>query len=129
MEDTSLSRIEALARDVLATMPAPFDAHVRDIMLCVEDLPPQDILDDMQIDDPLDLTGLYQGVPLTEKAPSHPDPYPDMIWLFREPLLAELDTRPQVSLTELVRHVMIHELAHHFGWSDADIARVDEWWL
>jgi hypothetical protein len=72
--------------------------------------------------------GLYDGVPLTEKSVSDQPQQPDAIWLFRRPILDEWADRGNVTLAELVSHVMVHELAHHFGWSDDDIARIDPWW-
>jgi predicted Zn-dependent protease with MMP-like domain len=74
------------------------------------------------------LTGLYEGTPLTEKSVMDQPLGPDVIWLFRRPILDEWLDRGNVSLGELVAHVLIHELAHHFGWSDADIAAIDPWW-
>ena len=94
----------------------------------VEDLPGDDVRDELQIDDPLELTGLYDGIPLTEKSISEPQPFPDTVWLFRRAILDEWAERGDVSLGALVRNVVIHEFAHHFGWSDEDIARIDRWW-
>lgn len=125
----TLDDIEAIARDTLAGLPAPFQAGVAQIVLQVVDLPDAQMLRDLNLSDPLDLTGLYDGTPLTEKSVMDPSPYPDVIWLFRKPILAELTERGNVTLRELVAHVTIHELAHHFGWSDEDIAEVDQWWL
>jgi predicted Zn-dependent protease with MMP-like domain len=82
----------------------------------------------MQVTDPLVLTGLYEGVPLTEKSYFDQPTGPDVIWLFRRPILHEWRARKAVSLSELVAHVFVHELAHHFGWSDSDIAEIDRWW-
>jgi predicted Zn-dependent protease with MMP-like domain len=96
--------------------------------LQVQDLPAPEMLESLAIDDPLELTGLYDGIPMTQKSHDDVEQGPDVIWLFRKPILAELGERPEVTLAELVHHIMIHELAHHFGWSDDDIAEVDEWW-
>ena len=126
--DTSLAGIEALALECIDRLPDPFREAAKSVILRVEDLPDAMLLRDMGIDDPLDLTGLYDGVPMTEKSSSEPDPYPDIVTLFREPILAELSERPGVTLRELVHHVTVHEFAHHFGWSDDDIAQVDRWW-
>jgi predicted Zn-dependent protease with MMP-like domain len=125
----SLADIEALALDCVARLPEPFRRAADDVILRVEDWPDPQLLSDMGISDPHDLTGLYDGVPMTEKSTSHPDPFPDVVTLFREPILAELAEREGVTLQELVHHVTVHEFAHHFGWSDEDIARVDQWWL
>ena len=86
------------------------------------------MLDELQIDDPLELTGLYDGVPMIDKSASEPQHFPDTIWLFRRAILDEWVERADVTLPDLVGHVLVHELAHHFGWSDAEIARIDRWW-
>ncbi len=94
----------------------------------MEDFPEDEILESMDLSDPFELTGLYEGTPLTEKSVSDQPMGPDVIWLFRRPILDEWAERGDVSIGDLVAHVTIHELAHHFGWSDEDIARVDRWW-
>ncbi|WP_415919647.1 metallopeptidase family protein [Tateyamaria sp. SN6-1] len=109
-------------------LPQPFRDHARAVAVQVIDWPPDDVLRDLGIDDPLDLTGLYDGTPLPLKSAADPSPYPDIVWLYRAPILDELQDRPGVSLRDLVAHVVIHEFAHHFGWSDDDIAAVDRWW-
>jgi predicted Zn-dependent protease with MMP-like domain len=86
------------------------------------------MLDELQIDDAFELTGLYDGIPLTEKSTLDQVIKPDVIWLFRRPILDEWAERGDVSIQELVSHVVVHELAHHFGWSDEDIANIDRWW-
>ncbi|KNG94253.1 metallopeptidase family protein [Pseudaestuariivita atlantica] len=126
--DPTLDDIEAIARKTLAALPAPFVAGAAEVHLAVVDWPPQDVLDELDIDDPLDLTGLYDGIPLTRKSVLDQPVQPDTIWLFREPILDELAERGNVTLEELVAHVTLHELAHHFGWSDDDIAMIDRWW-
>ena len=86
------------------------------------------MLDELGIDDPFELTGLYDGMPLTEKSVMDQFPRADMIWLFRRAILDEWIERGNVDLRDLVAHVLVHELAHHFGWSDDDIAAIDRWW-
>ena len=120
--------IERLAHGAVIDLPEPWRAAATQVALRIEDFAPQDILDAMQIDDPFELTGLYDGIPLTEKSVADQPLGPDVIWLFRRPILEEWIDRGDVGLADLVRHVMIHELAHHFGWSDADIAAIDPWW-
>ena len=124
----SLDEIEAMARGVMGRLPDSFAPHARDVVLKVEDIADDDVLDELQIDDPLELTGLYDGIPLTEKSVSEPQHFPDTVWLFRRAILDEWVERGNVTLTELVAHVVVHELAHHFGWSDEDVARIDRWW-
>lgn len=124
----SIDEIEAIARQVFDTLPAEFAPHARGVVLKIEEMADDDVLDELQIDDPLELTGLYDGIPLTEKAPSAPQHFPDTVWLFRRAILDEWVERGNVTLGELVGHVVVHELAHHFGWSDEDVARIDRWW-
>jgi predicted Zn-dependent protease with MMP-like domain len=123
-----LALIEQLAFDAIQALPAPYRAPARSIALRVEDFAPQDFIEALDLTDPFELTGLYDGVPMTEKSISDQPLAPDVIWLFRRPILDEWAARGDVSLGDLVTHVMVHELAHHFGWSDADIAAIDPWW-
>ncbi|WP_319826232.1 metallopeptidase family protein [Thalassovita sp.] len=121
-------RIETYARQTVAGFPPAFRAAAQRVALYVADWPDQGMLDDLGIENPLELTGLYEGIPLTEKS-VFDQPYgPDVVWLFAEPILDELRERGNVTLKELVAHVTVHEFAHHFGWSDDDIASVDRWW-
>lgn len=124
----SADAIETIARQVITNLPAPFAPHAKDIVLRVADFADEEMLDELEIDDPLDLTGIYDGIPMTEKSASSPQHFPDTIWLFRRALLDEWAERGNVTLGQLVAHVTVHELAHHFGWSDDDIARIDRWW-
>jgi predicted Zn-dependent protease with MMP-like domain len=123
-----LAEIEALARAAMATLPVAFKAEAEKVVLQIEDFASDAMLTDLEIADPFTLTGLYDGVPLTEKSVSDQTVQPDAIWLFRRAILDEWIERGDVSLAALVAHVYVHELAHHFGWSDEDIASIDEWW-
>ncbi|PIL18109.1 hypothetical protein P775_21300 [Puniceibacterium antarcticum] len=123
-----LDAFHAMAFTALDQLPATFQQAAREVVLRIEEIPPQDILDGLGIEDPMELTGLYEGIPMTEKSFADPAPWPDTIWLFRRPILAEWRERGDVALPDLVTHVMVHELAHHFGWSDTDIATIDRWW-
>jgi predicted Zn-dependent protease with MMP-like domain len=120
--------IEQLAHGAVARLPGPYREAATAIALRVEDFAPEDILAAMEVENPFELTGLYEGIPLTEKSVSDQPHHPDIIWLFRRPILDEWVERGDVSLDELVTHVLVHELAHHFGWSDEDIGIVDPWW-
>jgi predicted Zn-dependent protease with MMP-like domain len=124
----SLAVIEQLAHEAISTLPDPFREPATHIRLRIEEFPDQDMLDELQIDDAFELTGLYDGIPLTEKSTADQVIKPDVIWLFRRPILDEWAERGDVSIQELVSHVVIHELAHHFGWSDDEIAAIDRWW-
>ena len=120
--------IAALAAEAVAALPDRFRAEAEQVLFRVVDLAPDDLLAEMGIRDPYELTGLYEGLPLTHKSPSEPQRQPDAIWLYRLAILFEWMDRGNVTLGELVTHITIHELAHHFGWSDTDIARIDPWW-
>ena len=120
--------IQALAEAAILTLPDPYRAAAALVALRVQDFADPEILEALGIDDPYDLTGLYDGTPLTEKSFAEQPLQPDQIFLFRRAIVEEWLDRGDVSLGELVAHVFIHELAHHFGWSDDDIARIDPWW-
>ncbi|MFD1341541.1 metallopeptidase family protein [Litorisediminicola beolgyonensis] len=128
MTAPSLSEIETFARRAAEALPAPFRRWAAEVLIRVEDWPESWMLDELEMDDPLDLTGLYDGIPMTEKSVAEPDWRPDTIWLFREPILEEWRERGNVTLEALVAHVTVHEFAHHFGWSDEEIAEIDRWW-
>ena len=123
----TLAEIEALALTARDALPGQFAGPARAVVLRVEEFATDDLLIEMGIEDAFDLTGLYEGIPMTEKSVSDPGG-PDLIWLFRRPILDEWAARGDVTLGALVAHVYVHELAHHFGWSDDDIAMIDRWW-
>ncbi|MFP4274323.1 MAG: metallopeptidase family protein [Paracoccaceae bacterium] len=124
----SLDEIEQIARTAIESLPEPFRPAARAVALRVEELAPDWMLDEMRITDPFELTGLYDGIPMTEKSVMDQPTGPDTIWLFRRAILDEWCARGDVTLEALVAHVTVHELAHHFGWSDEDIAMIDRWW-
>lgn len=124
----SLEDLEQLARAAIEGLPAAFRPAAVQVMLRVEDFPLDDMLAELDLTDPYELTGLYDGIPMTEKSITDPQPRPDCIWLFRRPILEEWIERGDIGLADLVTHIYVHELAHHFGWSDEDIARIDPWW-
>ncbi|WKL57805.1 metallopeptidase family protein [Asticcacaulis sp. ZE23SCel15] len=114
----SLDDIELMARAALDKLPEPFAGYLKDVILIVEDFAPDDLLADMGIDDPFELTGLYSGRPAETEAMT--GDLPAMIHLFRRPILEEwIETG--VDLNHLVSHVLIHEAGHHFGLSDDDM--------
>ncbi len=123
-----LADIEAMAQAAIAALPEAYCVAAAEVVLRVEEFAPEAMLAQMGLEDGFDLTGLYEGIPLTEKSVADQPMVPDTIWLFRRPILDEWVARGDVALADLVGHVFVHELAHHFGWSDADIARIDRWW-
>ena len=124
----SIESLERYARDAVDALPEPWRTPAREVVLRVEDFPTDEMLESLDIEDAFDLTGLYDGTPMTGKSSLDQPMQPDVIWLFRRPILDEWVERGDVTIGELVAHVMVHELAHHFGWSDDDIARIDHWW-
>ncbi|WP_204115474.1 metallopeptidase family protein [Shimia biformata] len=130
MTDQSAEHMLEIAAATVRAFPAPFASLASDVAIHVEDWPPRALLAEMEIDDPIELTGLYEGIPLTEKSHFDQPMMPDTVFLFRKPILAELEDRAAdgVTFAELVAHVTVHEFAHHFGWSDDDIAAIDPWW-
>lgn len=123
----SCDDIEEVARQTVASLPERFRALAEAVAIRVVDFADEALLADLDID-AFELTGLYDGIPLIQKSTMDQPEGPDVIWLFRRPILDEWAGRGNVTMVELVAHVTVHELAHHFGWSDEDIARIDEWW-
>ncbi|MBK0397761.1 metallopeptidase family protein [Limibaculum sp. M0105] len=124
----SLADIDRLARDALEAMPDGFREQCEGVVLRVEDLADDETLAAMGIADPFELTGLYSGVALTEKSFSDLPGGPDEVVLYRRAILDEWAERGDVALGALVAHILVHEIGHHFGLSDEDIARIDPWW-
>ena len=114
----SCEEIEALARAALTRMPAEFAAHLGAVVLLVEDFADEELLAEMGIEDPFELTGVYEGLPLHEKSIGHSGTMPDRIRLFRRPILDEWAECGDETLEHLVAHVLVHEVGHHFGFSD-----------
>ena len=118
--------IEALALAALARLPAQFAEHLGEVLVRVEQFADEETLAALGIDDPFDLTGLYEGVPLGEKSQSASGALPDRIRLFREPILDEWLARGDETLEHLVAHVLVHEVGHHFGLSDEDMHALED---
>jgi len=117
--------IERIGRAVLAELPEPFRGHVQGVVIRVQDFADDQTLADMDIEDPFDLLGLYHGVPVghaSEFAPPRQDV--DMIFLYRRPLL-DYWCDSGLPLADIVRNTLIHEIGHHFGYSDDDMERIE----
>ncbi len=121
----SLEAFAALAEAAFAALPERFRALAGEVQMRVADFADEDVLDELQIDDPFELTGLYQGVDLTRRSLSDPSPQPSMVFLYRRPILDEWCERGDVTLQELISHVLVHEIGHHFGLSDAQIHAIE----
>ena len=117
--------IRAIALKALNALPAEFRAHLGDVVLIVEEFADEETLDALGIEHPLDLSGLYHGRPVGEKSSMESGSLPDRIHLYRRAILEEwIETG--VGLDELVAHVMIHEVGHHFGLSDDDMHALED---
>ena len=121
----SADEIEAIAREALRRLPEPFSKSIGDIVLLVHDFADDETLQQMGIDDPFDLSGLYDGIPLTERSVEQSGTMPERIFLYRRPILDEWAAGDD-TLEHLVAHVLIHEVGHHFGLSDEDIHALEE---
>ncbi len=127
MNDTpSLDDFDRLARDAFASLPSEFRALCGNVVIHVADEAEPALLREMGIGHPLELSGLFEGVAITEKAPSDPFDYPNHVHLYRRSILAELAATPGLSLRELIVHVLVHEIGHHFGLSDDDMHRIED---
>ena len=122
----SADEIEALARAALARLPAQFREHLGDVVLRVEEFADDALLVELGIEDPFDLTGVYEGTPLHHKSIEHSGRLPDRIRLFRAPILDEWIARGDETLEHLVAHVLVHEVGHHFGLSDETMHALEE---
>ena len=125
MKPPSADDIADLAERAFAAIPKQLAEHVRGVGISVAEMPDDETLDDLGIELGWDLTGLYRGTPLTERSVSDVVHQPDLIFLYRQPILLEwIETGED--LFRLVRNVLVHEIAHHFGFSDAAIAALEQ---
>jgi len=121
----SADEIEAIARATLRALPEQFAPSLGDIVLLVEEFADEATLEAMEIEDPFGLTGIYEGVPLTERSVTQSGTLPEQIRLFRRPILDEWAGGDD-TLEHLVTHVLVHEVGHHFGLSDEDMHALED---
>ena len=119
-----LADLEAQAREAFATIPAELRQFVGEVAIHVEDFPDDETLEEMECESPFDLLGLYRGVDLTRKSVQDVPDDVDMIYLYRRPIL-DYWCETGDDLVNVVRHVLIHEIGHHFGFSDEDMERLE----
>jgi predicted Zn-dependent protease with MMP-like domain len=120
----SLAEMESIAYQEFQHIPDELRSRCVGVAIRVEDFADDEILDDMEIESPFDLMGLYQGIPLTQQSTLDIRHQPDIIFLYRRPLL-DYWCEGDDDLRAVVRHVLIHEIGHHFGFSDADMERIE----
>jgi predicted Zn-dependent protease with MMP-like domain len=121
----SLDDIAAIAEAAYAALPEGFRRMAGQVLFNVTDFAEPDVLADLGIEDAFELTGLYQGVDLAHRSVFDPSPQPSMVFLYRRPILDEWADHGEVSLEELVAHVLVHEIGHHFGLSDDAIETIE----
>ena len=121
----SAEEIEAIARDAMHRLPEPFAGHLANVVLQVEEYADDALLAELDIEHPLDLTGVYEGIPIGQRSVETSGTLPDRIRLFRQPILAEWAEEGE-PFEHLVRHILIHEVGHHFGLSDEDMHALEE---
>jgi predicted Zn-dependent protease with MMP-like domain len=120
----SLAEMEAMAHEIFERLPQRFRALCEGVIVRVDDFPTDEVLDEMDADSEFDLLGLFQGTGLPFRSNDDIARLPNMIWLYRRPILdywAEHDE----TIGQIVRHVLIHEIGHHFGLSDDDMAAIE----
>lgn len=121
----SLEAFDALARNAFAGLPEAFRKLCGNVVIHVADEAEADLLRDFGIDDPLELSGLFEGVAMTEASVIDPVGFPNHVHLYRRSILAEWQQRGDIALNDLITHVLVHEIGHHFGLSDADMHRIE----
>jgi predicted Zn-dependent protease with MMP-like domain len=122
----SLDDIAAIAEAAFAELPEAFRKLAGEVLVRVEDFAEEAVLDDLGIEDAFELTGLYHGLDLSRRSVLDPAPHPPMVFLYRRPILDEWAERGDVTLEMLVTHVLVHEIGHHFGLSDAQIEAIEQ---
>jgi predicted Zn-dependent protease with MMP-like domain len=124
LEAPSLEQFEAIAQAAYRRLPARFRALTGELLIRIDDFPADEVLDSLGIDSPFDLLGLYSGVDLARKSVMEVSPEPDMVFLYRRPIL-DYWAEHEETLGAILAHVLIHEIGHHFGLSDEDMARIE----
>jgi predicted Zn-dependent protease with MMP-like domain len=121
----SLDDIAGIGEAAFQALPEAFRKLAGEVVFRVDDFPSDEVLDELGIEDAFGLTGLYQGLAIGHRDAPGPAAGPSMIFLYRRPILDEWAEHGEVTLEELVAHVLVHEIGHHFGLSDADIDAIE----
>jgi predicted Zn-dependent protease with MMP-like domain len=120
----NLAEFEQIADAAYRRLPSRFRALTEDLVIRIEDFPAEDVLDQFGLQSPFDLLGLYSGVDLAKKSVMDVTSLPDMVFLYRRPIL-DYWSEHEETLGGVITHVLVHEIGHHFGLSDADMARIE----
>jgi len=124
LEAPRLAEFEAIADAAYRRLPGRFRALTGELLIRVEDFPTDEVLDSLEIESPFDLLGLYSGVDLARKSVMDIASLPDMVFLYRRPIL-DYWAEHKETLGHIVTHVLVHEIGHHFGLSDADMEHIE----
>ncbi len=116
----SLADMDVMARNALELLPDALKRFTEGVVIQIADFPDDDVCEEMGLETPFDILGLYQGIALDEKGVEMSGSLPDMVFLYRRPIL-DYWCESGEDLMHVVRHVLIHEIGHHFGFSDADM--------
>jgi predicted Zn-dependent protease with MMP-like domain len=125
LEAPTLAEFETIAHAAYRRLPARFSALTGDLLIRIEDFPTDEVLDQMGIESAFDLLGLYSGVDLARKSVMDASGLPDMVFLYRRPIL-DYWAEHEETLGAIITHVLIHEIGHHFGLSDADMHALED---
>ena len=118
------AELELIAEAAYRRIPERLRALVDDVVIRIEEFPDDEVMDDMEIDDPYELLGLYSGVSLDRRSVSDVRQGVDMIFLYRRPIL-DFWVESGGAIEDVVRHVLIHEIGHHFGLSDEEMEQIE----
>ena len=121
----SLAELEAIADQAFKRLPRRFRDLCKDVVIRVEDFPTDEVLDAFNAESPFDLLGLYHGVDMGRQSVMDPAAMPEMVFLYRRPIL-DYWAEHEETLGHIITHVLVHEIGHHFGLSDADMHRIEE---
>ncbi|MCA0199338.1 MAG: metallopeptidase family protein [Proteobacteria bacterium] len=120
----SLANIDSLAREALTVLPEELREFTEGVVILVQEFPDDAVMAEMELESPFDILGLYSGVSLTEKRVEASGGMPDMVFLYRRPIL-DYWCETGEDLKHVVRHVLIHEIGHHFGFSDEEMETLE----
>jgi predicted Zn-dependent protease with MMP-like domain len=120
----TLAEIDAMAREALASLPDELKQFTTDVVLQIDEFPSDEVCDEMELETPFDILGLYQGISLADKRTEASGTLPDMVFLYRRPIL-DYWCESGEDLAHVVRHVVIHEIGHHFGFSDETMEAIE----
>lgn len=121
----SLTDIDAMAKAALASLPEELKSFTADVVVLVQEFPDDDVCREMELESPFDILGLYQGISLADKQIESSGNMPDIVFIYRRPIL-DYWCETGEDLGHVVRHVLIHEIGHHFGFSDETMEAIEE---